>query len=234
MPKASDVLAARLREPILSGELAPGSSLPAERDLVAQSGLSRATVRESLRILEIEGLIKTTPGRNGGTVVRRPHLDTVARSVEIYIRGHRLRLSSLLEIREAIEPVSAALAARRRTDAELAELERLDAALEEVFDDVLAFLSANVKWHVAIATMSHNELLEGFMKAIASGVLAATNIADFNSTEERRDALHAHRRIYEAIRDKDPEGARRRMARHLQAYETAVLRSAHPEEVELP
>lgn len=207
--------------------------MPAERDLVAQSGLSRATVRESLRILEIEGLIKTTPGRNGGTVVRRPHLDTVARSLEIYIRGHRLRLASLLEIREAIEPVSAALAATRRTDAELAELERLAASLEEVFDDVLAFLSANVKWHVAIATMSHNELLEGFMRAIASGVLAATNIADFNSNEVRRDALHAHRRIYESIRDRDPEGARRRMARHLQAYETAVMRSAHPEEVEL-
>jgi DNA-binding FadR family transcriptional regulator len=234
VPKASDVLAARLRDLILEGELSLGQWLPAERDLVAQSGLSRATVRESLRILEIEGLVETRPGRNGGTVVRKPQPETVARSLEIFVRGNRLRLASLLEVREAVEPVSAALAARRRSDDELTELERLDAVLEEAFDDVKAFLVANVHWHVAIARMSHNELLAGFMEAIASGVLAGTDIADFNSNEVRHAALLAHGRIQEAIRDKDPGAARRRMLRHLEAYEIAVMGTTHPEEVRLP
>jgi DNA-binding FadR family transcriptional regulator len=234
VPKASDVLAARLRELILAGGLGPGRWLPAERDLVSQSGLSRATVRESIRILEIEGLVETRPGRKGGTVVRRPESETMTRSLEIFIRGRHLRLASLLEVREAVEPVSAALAARRRTDDELANLERLDAALAEAFDDVKAFLVANVHWHVAIARMSQNELLAGFMEAIASGVLAGTDIADFNSNEVRRAALRAHGRIQQAIRDQDPDAARRRMVRHLHAYEVAVMGSTHPEELELP
>ena len=208
-------------------------SLPAERDLVSQSGLGRATVRESLRILEIEGLVKTRRGRHGGTQVQQPNSALVARSLEIFILGSRLRLNSLLEVRETIEPASAALAASRRTDAELAELERLTAGLEEAFDYVETFLVANVNWHVAIARMSHNPLLEGFMEALASAILAGTDIADFNSDEIRRDALGAHRRIQKAIRDQDSEAARRRMARHIQAYDAAVMRRAHPAVVEV-
>ena len=208
-------------------------SLPAERDLVSQSGLGRATVRESLRILEIEGLVKTRRGRHGGTQVQQPNSALVARSLEIFILGNRLRLDSLLEVRETIEPASAALAASRRTDAELAELERLTARLEEAFDDVKAFLVANVNWHVAIARMSHNELLTGFMEAIASAILAGTDIANFNSDEIRREALAAHRRIQQAIQGQDPERARRRMVRHIQAYDAAVMRTAHPAVVEV-
>lgn len=233
VPKASDVLADRLRHRILSGELTPGMSLPFERDLVTWSGLSRTTVREALRILEVEGVVRTKPGRKGGTVVRRPHPDTVAHSLDVFIRGSRLRLASLLEVREALEPSCAALAARRRTDTELAELERFDTELEEAFYDVKAYLVANVKWHVAIARMSHNELLAGFMEAMASAIFEGTDIADFNSDEIRREALRAHRRIHRALRDQDPDAARRRMTRHLKAYEIAVMGFKHPDDVRL-
>ena len=71
VPKASDVLAARLREMILSSGLAEGTPLPTERELVTQSGLSRASVREALRVLETEGLVVTRAGRDGGSQVRR-------------------------------------------------------------------------------------------------------------------------------------------------------------------
>ena len=231
IPKASDVLASRLHERILSGEIGPGMSLPSERDLVNQSGLGRATVRESLQILEIESLVKKRRGRQGGTHVQHPNSALVARSLEIFILGSRLRLDSLLEVRETVAPTSAALAASRRTDAGLAELERLTAGLEAAFDDVKAFLVAN--WHVAMARMSHNELLAGFMEAIASAILAGTDIADFKSDEIRRDALGAHRRMQQTIRDEDSEAARRRMARHIQAYDAAVMRRAHPAVVEV-
>src|SRR5690606_27239204 len=70
VPKASDVLAERLRQMILSGQIQPGHQLPAERELVKETSLSRASVREALRILELEGLIETRRGRGGGSVVR--------------------------------------------------------------------------------------------------------------------------------------------------------------------
>ena len=97
VPKASDVLAARLRDLILRGALVPGDPLPAERDLVIESGLSRAPVREALRVLESEGLIATRPGRTGGSIVTLPGRASVARSVEQFVRTHGVGLEALLD-----------------------------------------------------------------------------------------------------------------------------------------
>src|SRR6266699_1447680 len=81
VPKASDVLADDLRERILLGEFPEGTALPTERDLVAQTQMSRATVREALRILEVQGLIRIKTGRAGGAYVQKPDDESVADSV---------------------------------------------------------------------------------------------------------------------------------------------------------
>src|SRR6516165_10854085 len=125
VPKASEVLADDLRERILLGEFPEGTALPTERDLVAQTLMSRATVREALRILEVQGLIRIRTGRAGGAFVQRPDDESVADSVALVIRGRRIRMAALLETREAVEPACAQLAARYRTDA---DLKRLDGA----------------------------------------------------------------------------------------------------------
>jgi len=92
VPKASDVLANELRERILSGEYVEGTPLPPERELVVQTGMSRTTVREALRILEVQGLIRIKAGRAGGAFVRRPGEESVASSLELLIRGRQIRL----------------------------------------------------------------------------------------------------------------------------------------------
>ena len=79
VPKAADVLAETLREQILNGRLGVGSLLPNERELSERAGLSRTSVREALRILEVEGLIATRTGRNGGSEVVRPTSATLER-----------------------------------------------------------------------------------------------------------------------------------------------------------
>src|SRR5712691_5752342 len=123
VPKASDVLAYDLRERILRGEFPEGTALPPERELVAQTQMSRATVREALRILEVQGLVRIKTGRAGGAYVQKPGKESVADSVALAIRGRHIRMAALLETREAIEPACAQLAAKYRTDA---EIERLD------------------------------------------------------------------------------------------------------------
>src|SRR5580700_1110769 len=96
VPKASDVLAAELRERILSGELAEGAALPPERELVKQTQMSRATVREALRILEVQGLVRIKTGRSGGAYVYRPGHDSMADSVNLLIRARQIRIPALL------------------------------------------------------------------------------------------------------------------------------------------
>src|SRR2546422_11747925 len=86
VPKASDVLADDMRERILRGEFPEGSALPTERDLVAQTRMSRATVREALRILEVQGMVHIKTGRAGGAFVQKPGEESVADSVALAIR----------------------------------------------------------------------------------------------------------------------------------------------------
>src|SRR5690349_1756923 len=159
VPKASDVLANELRERILSGEYPEGTPLPPERELVTQTHMSRTTVREALRILEVQGLIRIKAGRAGGAFVQQPGEESVADSLELLIRGRRIRLTSIHETREAVEPFCARLAALHRSES---DLRRLDEANEAIGEGGLEeFLQANVDWHVAVATASHNEILTG-------------------------------------------------------------------------
>ncbi len=225
------MLAERLREQILSGRLREGDQLPAERELVEQTGLGRSSVREALRVLENQGLISKRPGRNGGSLIRRPDRASIESSIDLFIRGQKLRFRSLLETREAIEPASARLAALHRSDDDLRSLSEAHQQLEAAYGDIPTFLIANVRWHLAVVQASHNELLIAFMTAISHAMHAGTDLQDFNSDEVRAVVTKAHRRVFEAIRDRDPDAARRRMERHVGAYCEHVRRKA-PESIE--
>jgi DNA-binding FadR family transcriptional regulator len=232
VPKASDVLASELRERILSGEFAEDTPLPPERDLVSQTQMSRTTVREALRILEVQGLVRIKAGRAGGTFVQRPSQDSVATSISLLIRGRQLRLADLLETREAIEPFCARLAAQNRTEEDLAVL---DAANEAIAtdDDLTSFLQANVDWHVGVAAASHNELLTAFMSALSRAIYTATENEAFVDAEVRNLTAKAHKSITNAIREGDPDAAVRRMNRHVHSYAKAVLEVEERERIEV-
>ena len=222
VPKAADVLADSLREQILEGRLRVGSVLPNERDLSARAGLSRASVREALRILEVEGLIATRTGRNGGSEVVRPSLSTIERSIGIFIRGQNIRLESVLEVREAIEPQAARLAALHRNDDDLQALHTCHERLIRDLDDVQAFLEANLDWHVAVVLASHNELLGAFVRASAQTVYQGTQLSEFSTPEVRRAVVKAHEAVMQAIEARDADAAWRRMSRHVGAYVSQV------------
>lgn len=222
VPKASDVLAAEIRERILSGEFAEGMALPPERRLVEQTGLSRATVREALRILDVENLVDIRPGRGGGAFVHRPDRESLASTVRLVIRGQQIRLDALHETREAIEPTCAALAAQRRTDADLAALDAAHAELVDAGADIPRFLRANIRWHNAVARAGDNELLIGFMSALSQAIYTATDIEQFMDAEIRDVTARAHARVTEAIRERDRGAASRRMERHVCGFSHAV------------
>jgi GntR family transcriptional regulator, transcriptional repressor for pyruvate dehydrogenase complex len=220
VPKAADVLAGIIREKILQGDLDEGTDLPNERDLGAQSGLSRASVREALRLLEGEGLITTRLGRNGGSAVVRPSSASIERSVDIFIRGQRIRFEAVLEARAAIEPPSARFAAMHRSDADLQEIRKSHAKLEQASaaGDVGAYMRANLDWHVQVVRASHNELLIAFTSAMSQSVYAATDLEGFNSVEVRQ-------RVIDAIEARDGDAAARRMGRHVAAYISDVQKT---------
>ncbi len=221
-PRKGNVLAGLLREKILNNELREGDLLPSERELVEQSGISRASVREALNLLEAENLISTRPGRNGGATVVRPAPRIMTRPVELLIRGRQLPFTAVVEIREALEPSAARLAALHRTEEDLRAIEAASEELENSLADVDAYLKANMRWHMVVVEASHNDLLIGFMAALVDVIHAATKIEEFNTPESRTAVARAHRRITDAIRAGDADAARRRMERHVTAYSEKV------------
>lgn len=233
VPKASDVLADELRQQILSGRVSPGEALPVGRDLANSSGLSRTAVREALRILEIEGLIEIRPGRAGGAFVRRPGVQAMQRTVGTFVAGRNVKFRSLLEVREAIEPAAAELAARYRTDDDIDRLDEANAKLEAAFGDPPHFLSANIDWHVAVVRASRNDLMYAFMHSLSEAIFRGTDIADFDSDNVREATARAHRRIVDAIREQNPGNARSAMDRHVHAYRVEVERRPVPDELPL-
>jgi len=233
VPKASDILADHLRRQILDGDLPEGTLLPVERVLAATTGLSRGTVREALRILEVEGLLEIRRGRSGGSIVRRPGIQPLERSLQGLVRGRRIRLSEVLELREALEPSAARLAAVKRRDEELEELELLTRRLEESVGDIDRYLELNLGWHLLVARLSHNELIHAFMSALSNVIERGTELPEINADETRALALVAHRRVVDAIRAGDEERAERAMKRHVHAFRAAVEARLSPEEVTL-
>lgn len=231
--RSYDAFADALRERIVSGALAPGTTLPGERDLVVQTGLGRGSVREAIRKLEAEGLLVTKPGRYGGTVVQHGNADAIGRLVDVFIQGRRIPFTTLLQTRQAIEPTLAALAAANRTDEAMAAIDGLGAELEAALPDRRGEMSRlNVEWHLAVADASGNDLLAAFMHSIAPACLRAGALEDYGSDQICRGLLLAHASITTAIRNCDVDAARRRMARHLDAYRSELAELA-PRQVDV-
>ncbi|MBM7517961.1 FadR/GntR family transcriptional regulator [Nocardioides nitrophenolicus] len=221
VPKASDVLAEDLAARISSGELAEGDLLPPERSLVAQTGLSRTSVREALRVLEVRGFLEIRAGRGGGAVVRRPTGHLLADSVRLVVRGSQVSLAALLQTRATVEPPCAGLAALRRTPAGLRQLEESN-RLMSATSEVSGFLRANVDWHMTVARESGNELLSGLMEALAELIYDSTGVVGQVDARVRTETCRAHQAITAAVRSGDRALARHRMARHVEAYVAGI------------
>jgi GntR family transcriptional repressor for pyruvate dehydrogenase complex len=219
--KSYQALADHLREQILSGHIPEGSPLPNERDLGGSTGLSRGSVREALRMLEVEGLLSVKPGRNGGSTIRLPGSDGVSRSLGAYVRGQQIPFDTVLEAREALEPALACLAAIHRTEADLAAIAEAAAAMTAAGSDNTRFIAANSRWHWAVAEASQNRVMVAVVAALGD-LLHQSNVEDFVSAEIRGAVIRAHAGIEAAIRAGDPDAAQRRMARHVKSYRRQV------------
>jgi GntR family transcriptional repressor for pyruvate dehydrogenase complex len=223
VPKPHVVLANQLRDSILKGEIPEGQSLPSERDLVEQTGLTRGAVREALRTLSVEGLVQTKQGRFGGNIVTLPGQDSLAAAVNRYVHGRRIPLRSLQETRDVLEPYLARLAAERRTPSQMDELRSLHAELVGAADNFHSFALANVRWHNAVAQASGNELLSSLLLSISHGVQVATTAEEYDTPETRCQVMAIHGRVNAAIESRDGEAAEKAMRQHMVATHARPL-----------
>ncbi|HEX2815527.1 MAG TPA: GntR family transcriptional regulator [Phenylobacterium sp.] len=159
IPKAAQVIADTLRRRIVLGALAPGDALPNEPELMSEFGVSRASLREALRILETEALIEVRRGAKGGVRIRRPSDEVAANAMGALLQMRGATLDEVLEALEIIEPPLMGTLAARRSEADLevfrAHIERERALI----DDFPAFSQATTDLHRILAERSKNAVL---------------------------------------------------------------------------
>jgi Transcriptional regulators len=213
----ASVLARRLQDAIDNGEFLIGTSLPSERELMMTYNVSRASVREALRVLSARGLIKVKRGRTGGSFISSPTESSLVQSLNQFIKGQDIRFIDLVFAREAIEPMAAYQAALTRTEEQLEDLRIQCVECERTIGNVEEFVQSNLNWHQSVVEASGNPLFVAFLKSISGPLHTATNLEVFDF-RLRKAVVGVHWQIFDAIRQGDAEAARRRMTRHLTAY----------------
>jgi GntR family transcriptional repressor for pyruvate dehydrogenase complex len=226
--RAYEEVAHRIERAIILGEVSPGERLPSERQLTVQFAVSRATVREALRSLEIDGFVESRPNDpQGGTIVRSPSSVAVERSLLSYMRFDQLSLREVVEFRMFVESATAYLAASHRSEAQLAAIVRAHEALQtKVGDDSAAFSAVDVEFHHAIAEAAGNRLLRICNDAAKTGVRQLIGEKLKSSREQSSvmlDWIARHERIVEAIRSGDAAEAYRRASTDIYEYYSNYL-----------
>jgi branched-chain amino acid transport system permease protein len=209
--QVGDSLAATLQRMIVDAEIAEGERLPPERELAAALGVSRASVRDALRRLELIGLVDRRPGR--GTVVVDPHRSELSGDLLERLDVPVRTLKEVMDLRATLEPPIAARAAARATRADLRRLHEVQSALEAPHS-LDAGIELDVRFHSEIARATHNPLLVRLVD-IASEWFGASRGAALQTEKRRQAMLVAHRTILQAIEARDPDAAERAMMQYL-------------------
>jgi GntR family transcriptional repressor for pyruvate dehydrogenase complex len=209
----ADKIIRQLKQLITTGQLKPGDRLPAERILAERFGVGRSYVREAIMKLEFYGLLKTSP--QSGTYVSGYSIKILDSIISDIINLHKENFTSLIEARYYMELDAVKLAAERRTDGDLKEME---AALDDYDAKVIRSHSAvdeDMIFHIKIAGATKNSVIESMMLILIPDIIRF--IVEKKVCGDNRDkgSMAAHREILAAIGDKDPIAAEKAMANHL-------------------
>jgi len=197
---------------IIAGTYKPGEVLPREELLAEQLQVSRTALRESLRVLGSKGLIETR--QKIGTRVRdAAHWNLLDPDVLAW-HGAALPdlefVEQLAEMRELIEPAAAALAAQRRTPAQLERIQQAYASMAAAID-MEAWAAADLRFHHAVLDATANALLRPLFSVIETALGSYLLLSARKADADFKYALPRHARVLQAIADQQPEDARHAM-----------------------
>ena len=206
----------QIRDLIQEGTLKPGDRLPPERDLAEQLQVSRSSLREAMRTLELQGLVVSRPG--AGTFVNAETSDPMANALVAYLANGKDTLREVFEVRHILEPKIAALAAERATSE---DIERLEETLARQADQISrgeTGAEGDSAFHFSIAEATHNSALVKLVTTVAD-ILGQSREQPLQAPGRPQRSLASHRYILDMIKQADSEGAREAMEHHISVVE---------------
>jgi GntR family transcriptional repressor for pyruvate dehydrogenase complex len=224
--RVSEGIIEQIRDLITSGRLRPGDRLPAERDLAKILNVGRSTVREAIRALESLGVLETRAGE-GTFLATVPSSGREVLSARLFESWESQR--KLFEVRQVIEPDLAALAARRATEDQMAQMRLAVEDQERMVRHGDTGIKADNTFHFLLAQAAGNDILLKIMESLMD-LLRETREAALQRGERPAQSMKQHRAILRAIEARDAAQAQRRMAEHIREMEQRVfdLRTGSP------
>jgi GntR family transcriptional repressor for pyruvate dehydrogenase complex len=214
--KVSTQIADQIRTSILAGEFNPGEKLPPERELAEMFGVSRPSVREALNFLSSSGLVESYQG--GGTVVRSLVETSAGMPLSELIRIDGDRALDVIEVRQGMESWTAWYAANRALPEDIRRLETIVAGMAANLDELKHSEDLDAHFHMVIARATHNVVWSHMMQSIFDAMQEFQRDvwrAVYLTEADQRLLYEHHRRVFEMIRDRNPDGARAAMMEHL-------------------
>lgn len=232
-PRVAEIVAARLRDDILSGRIKEGDVLPPQEDLLAEFKVSPPALREAIHILETDGLISVRRGNVGGAVVHLPSAERTAHMISMVLQTRAATPADVSGALMHLEPICAGMCAARE-DRMTEVVPFLEAEIQrqiEQFDNLAEYVPNARRFHEAIVSRCGNEpmiLLIGSLELIWSAHESSvwsdeSNTADPMNHRTMRAALRDHQRLLDAIRDGNEARVERLARDHLAAARRNTL-----------
>ncbi len=233
-PAVAELVAESIRDRIVNGELAEGSLLPRQEEMLREFNVSRPSYREALRILESEGLISVRRGNRGGVVVHSPSQHATTYSLGMLLRFNEVTLGDLSDAISEIEPLCAGVAATLpdRNEDLVVRLNELVDAQEQALNDAHEFTRIGREFHEALVDGCGNTTLiltAGALSQLWStqelewaDVVAAAE--KYPAAEQQRKVLQTHRMMVAAIAAGDRQQASTLARAHSLASHRHVLK----------
>lgn len=224
-PRAFEIVLAHIEDSILAGTYRVGDTLPAERQLAEQLGVSRAAVREAIRALEAQGVLSSSvgAGTTGGTKVTHARGRALTRLLRLHVHLSDAPVDEVVELRVSLERTSARLVATAADEDVVVDLRAAVEAMEDPGLDLAEFNELDTRFHVAIARLARNDLVTDLTTAVREALRgpildAERRLEGTGAFDEFRATLLAgHRALYEAIAAHDGAAAADLVEQHIRS-----------------
>jgi GntR family transcriptional repressor for pyruvate dehydrogenase complex len=214
-------VARQVQQLIVDGVLKPGDLLPPERQLAELFGVSRNSVRDAIRVLELTGMVVARQGE--GNVVADVSTEMLVAPIAMLLLRKRKLVAELLDVRKMLEP---AIAARAALHASTDQIARLESILRRQHDKVLRgqmAIEEDSEFHYTIALAAKNTVVLKLLDVLME-LLRETRARSLQVEGRRERSLAGHRRVLEAIKRRDAAAAERAVRQHLEEIESIVLK----------
>ena len=207
-------------ERLILTKLQPGDKLPSERELAEMLAVSRSSIRDAIRSLELLGMVE--PRQGAGTVVREISADSVVNPLATLLTRQRQSVTELLDFRKMLEPPLAARAATHASAEEVAEMEEILRRQEEKLRGGEVPVEEDTEFHYSIAMAAENSVVLKVLDVLMD-LLRETRERSLQVEGRPQKSLAGHRRILSAIKRRDAAAAEAAMRRHIEDVEEIVL-----------